>query len=132
MSIFTYYVIGNLLQNERPNIDIIKTPSSSMLFIRSQRGAAMLVQNGYIYRCQQYSNPRSYWICINHDKTHSSEKCLSRLVYKSNELIRSSMHTHSPHWKRLQNQTFEYKNLNDDDIEMFLKGRLKSKRLYYN
>lgn len=100
------------------------------MFIRSQRGAAMLVQNGYIYRCQQFSNPRSYWICINHDKSSQHEKCLARIVYKYNELVRSSSHTHGPHWKRLQNQSFEFKNLEDDDREDFLKGRQKNNKLF--
>lgn len=104
-------------------IDVHNRSSRCLMFIRSQRGAAMLVQNGYIYRCQQYTNPRSYWICINHDKSDLSQKCLARIVYKSNVLVKSSSHTHPPHWKRLQNHSYEFKNLNDDDIEMFLKRR---------
>lgn len=41
-----------------------KGSNSCWPFIRSQRGAPLIIRMDYVYRCERKIGPRSYWLCI--------------------------------------------------------------------
>ena len=91
--------------------------SEQLEFIRSQRGAPLMVYQGFVYRCERVAGAKSYWLCVSYKKM----KCTARLIYEGNQLLKTTMHTHETEWKRVQNSTIELKSLEDDDMGEWLK-----------
>lgn len=106
----------------QPQIYIkIKKPTNkaeNLEFIRSQRGAPLLVNDGFIYRCERMTPCRSYWLCIGY-KRH---KCNGRIICQGNEVVKCTFHIHNQEWQRVQKSVIEYKNLNGVDRDEFLRG----------
>lgn len=92
--------------------------AESLKFIRSQRGAPLLVYDGFIYRCERMTPCRSYWLCIGY-KRH---KCNGRIICQGNEVVKCTFHIHNQEWQRVQKSVIEYKNLDGVDRDEFLRG----------
>lgn len=109
-------------QQSQPQIYIkIKKPTikaENLGFIRSQRGAPLLVHDGFIYRCERMTPCRSYWLCIGY-KRH---KCNGRIICQGNEVVKCTFHIHNQEWQRVHKSVIEYKNLNGVDRDEFLRG----------
>ena len=91
-------------------------------FIRSQRSAPLLLQAGFVYRCERKLNSRTYWLCIR----YKGHKCNARLILNGNQLYKSTDHNH-PVDERASDSNIEYKNLDDNDVDEWLKGTPKQK-----
>lgn len=91
--------------------------SEQLEFIRSQRGAPLMVHQGFIYRCERVIGVKSYWLCVSYKRM----KCTARLIYEGNQLLKTTMHVHEADWKRVQNSTIEMKSLEDSDMAEWLK-----------
>lgn len=91
-------------------------------FIRSQRGAPLLLQSGFVYRCERKINSRTYWLCIR----YKGLKCNARLILNGNQLYKSTEHNHAVD-ERATESNVELKNLEGDDVDEWLKGTPKLK-----
>lgn len=101
-------------------VKIIKPPAvdQSMTFIRSQRGAPLLVRDGFIYRCERNSSARTYWLCTGYKRY----KCNGRIICQGNEIVKCTYHIHAPEWSRIRKSTIESCDMNVIDANDFIRG----------
>lgn len=85
-------------------------------FIRSQRGAPLLTQHGFVYRCERHTDERSYWLCIRYKNLH----CSGRLICQGNDVVKFTDHNHGQDWTRIDRTVIEYKSLTHPHIDEFL------------
>lgn len=86
-------------------------------FIRSQRGAPLIIHSGSVYRCERKIGNKTYWLCIR----YKGHKCNARLIIRGNTLLKSTDHNHATD-ERSAEQNIEEKNLADNDIDEWIKG----------
>lgn len=122
MTNFLFFLLYFILDMDESIEDKQSNESYRLSFIRSQRNAPLLVQDGYIYRCERFNDRRSYWLCICYKKF----KCNGRLICEYNDIIKSTTHVHEVEPKRLIGASIEYKNLHDEDSKEYLKGLKKA------
>lgn len=91
-------------------------------FIRSQRGAPLLVHTGFVYRHERKINDRTYWLCIR----YKGLNCNSRIILNGNQLRKATEHNHNRDDRSSEN-SLEYKDLEDSDIDEWIKGSSKTK-----
>lgn len=91
---------------------------ANLSFIRSQRGAPLLVRDGFIYRCERNLSSRTYWLCTGY-KRH---KCNGRIICQGNEIVKSSYHIHAPDWARINKSTIEFRDMSADYADDFIRG----------
>lgn len=97
--------------------DRLEQKKSSWPFIRSQRGAPLIVRMNYVYRCERRIGPKTYWLCIR----YKGHKCNARLILTGNKMCKETEHNHeSDH--RSSEEEYDFKNLEDDDIDEWMKG----------
>jgi hypothetical protein len=89
-------------------------------FIRSQRGAPLLVYSNFIYRCERKISARTYWLCIR----YKGHRCNARLIINGNSVCKETEHNHGADNRSNESQV-ELKNLQDDDVDEWLKGSPK-------
>lgn len=87
-------------------------------FIRSQRGAPLIVHDGFVYRCERKIESRTYWLCIR----YKGHKCNARLILTGNRVHKATDHNHMKD-DRSNETEIELKDLNDADVETWLKGK---------
>lgn len=88
-------------------------------FIRSQRGAPLIVHSEFVYRCERKIAQRTYWLCIR----YKSHKCNGRLILHGNAINKATNHNHQIDERANDHQkNFEYKSLEDDDVDEWIKG----------
>ena len=87
-------------------------------FIRSQRGAPLLVHSGFVYRCERKISNKTYWLCLNYKKT----KCNGRMILEGNQINKMTEHNHSID-KRSTEGNIELKNLDDEDVDLWIKAQ---------
>lgn len=93
--------------------------SQGWTFIRSQRGAPLIIHSEFVYRCERKIAQRTYWLCIR----YKSHKCNGRLILTGNAIHKESHHNHPIDERANDTQKhFEYKNLEDEDVEEWIKG----------
>lgn len=101
--------------------DEVQDPDGPLVwaFIRSQRGAPLVVHSDFVYRCERKIVQRTYWLCIR----YKSHKCNARLILNGNVIHKATNHNH-PVDERAndQHRNLEYKSLDDDDVEEWIKG----------
>lgn len=90
-------------------------------FIRSQRGAPLIMHSGFVYRCERKINSRTYWLCIR----YKGHKCNARLILNGNAINKATDHNHSID-ERANESNVELKNLDDSDVAEWIKGTSKS------
>jgi len=95
-------------------------------FIRSQRGAPLLVNDGFVYRCERKIGRKSYWLCLSYKK--GQHKCNARLILLGNSVTKETGHTHAAD-KRAKEGQIESKSLDDDDVEVWLKNVTSSSKI---
>lgn len=88
-------------------------------FVRSQRGAPLLIHSGFVYRCERKVANRTYWLCMQYKQQY---KCNARIILEGNTLNKATEHNH-PLDNRSNCENLEYKNLEDDDIDKWMKNR---------
>lgn len=94
----------------------------SLAFIRSQRGAPLLVNDGFVYRCERKSSKRTYWLCVGY-KRH---KCNARIICEGNRFVKATMHyNHGAEADRIERGLVEYRSLASTDRNDFLNSVLK-------
>lgn len=86
-------------------------------FIRSQRGAPFLIHSGFAYRCERKIGTKTYWLCLQYKRT----KCNGRMIFDGNAIVKSTAHNHSTDNRANYSSNIEYKSLEDDDIEKWIK-----------
>lgn len=89
-------------------------------FIRSQRGAPLIVHRDFIYRCERKISKRTYWLCIR----YKGHKCNARLILNGNAICKETEHNHGTDG-RASDANIEFKNLEDSDVGVWVKGLLK-------
>ena len=89
-------------------------------FLRSQRGAPLIVHSGYVYRNERKSGIRTYWLCIR----YKGKKCNARLILNGNTINKATSHNHTMDDRACETHV-EWKNLEDDDLDTWLKGLKK-------
>lgn len=94
--------------------------TTSWSFIRSQRGAPLIMHSGFVYRCERKINSRTYWLCIR----YKGQKCNARLILNGNVINKATEHNH-PVDERSNESNVELKNLEDFDVEEWIKGTSK-------
>lgn len=87
-------------------------------FMRSQRGAPFLIHSGYVFRCERQIGKKTYWLCLQYKRT----KCNARLILDGNSISKSTEHNHRSDPKASYSN-IEYKNLEDDDVETWIKSK---------
>lgn len=89
-----------------------------LAFIRSQRGAPLLVNAGFVYRCERKSATRTYWLCVGYKRF----KCNARIICEGNRHVKRTMHySHIPETDRIEKAAqLEYHHLDGDDRDAFL------------
>lgn len=90
----------------------------SWTFLPSQRGAPLLIHSNYLYRCERKINNRLYWLCVNYKKS----KCNARVILEGNILCKSTEHNHRADNRTNDVSKIRSKNLDDDDIDEWLKS----------
>lgn len=98
------------------NKHIVGDMKGFLSFIRSQRGAPLLTQHGFVYRCERHSGERSYWLCIRYKNLH----CGGRLICQGNDVVKFTDHNHGQDWTRIDRTVIEYKSLTHPYIDEFL------------
>lgn len=91
-------------------------------FLRSQRGAPLILHCGFVYRCERQISRRTYWLCIR----YKGHKCNSRLILSGNNIIKETSHNHLSD-ERSNELNIEFKNLDDQDVPEWIKGLVKLK-----
>ncbi|CRK91978.1 CLUMA_CG005563, isoform E [Clunio marinus] len=86
-------------------------------FIRSQRGAPLILHSGFIYRCERKIASRTYWLCIR----YKGLKCNARLILKGNNVCKETDHNHQVD-ERAVEVNVEFKNLNDSNLDEWFKA----------
>lgn len=86
-------------------------------FMKSQRGAPLIVYNGFVYRCERKISNKTYWLCIR----YKGQKCKARLILRGNEIIKQTNHNHKVD-NPSSNFDLEMKNLEDCDVDEWIKG----------
>lgn len=88
-----------------------------LTFIRSQRGAPLLVHDGYVYRCERKSAKRTYWLCVGYKRF----KCNARIICEGNRFVKATVHyNHDADADRIERGLVEYRSLADADRNAFL------------
>lgn len=89
-----------------------------LAFIRSQRGAPLLVNAGFVYRCERKSATRTYWLCVGYKRF----KCNARIICEGNRHVKRTTHySHMAETDRLEKASqLEYHRLDGDDRDEFL------------
>lgn len=88
-------------------------------FLKSQRGAPLLVCSGFVHRCERRIRDKTYWLCIRY-KGHN---CRARLILRGNEVIKQTAHNHKIDHRCAKGDLF-MKNLEDQDIAEWIKGAM--------
>uniref|UniRef100_A0A1B0CAM1 FLYWCH-type domain-containing protein n=1 Tax=Lutzomyia longipalpis TaxID=7200 RepID=A0A1B0CAM1_LUTLO len=83
------------------------------MFLRSQRNAALLTRNNFVYRCERFQRRKSYWLCLNYKTDH----CNARLIFDGDLIVKETIHNHVPDFSRFKKAVYEYKSFTDDDIK---------------
>lgn len=90
-------------------------------FVRNIRNNRCLYYFGYVFRCDKFKKNKKTasmgWRCLTHKKTG----CKSRLIFLGNKLIKETPHNHESDYQLRAHSLVEYKSLEDDDIEDWLK-----------
>ncbi|XP_055695336.1 modifier of mdg4-like isoform X15 [Lutzomyia longipalpis] len=86
------------------------------MFLRSQRNAALLTRNNFVYRCERFQRRKSYWLCLNYKTDH----CNARLIFDGDLIVKETIHNHVPDFSRFKKAVYEYKSFTDDDIKAFI------------
>jgi hypothetical protein len=89
-------------------------------FLRSQRGAPLILHSGFVYRCERQISRRTYWLCIR----YKGHKCNARLILSGNGIVKATAHNHEPD-QRANESNVEFKNLDDADVTDWIKGIVK-------
>lgn len=89
-------------------------------FMRSQRGAPLILHSGFVYRCERQISSRTYWLCIR----YKGHKCNARLILSGNNVAKATSHNHAPD-ERANEANVELKNLEDSDVPQWIKGLVK-------
>jgi FLYWCH zinc finger domain len=94
-------------------------------FMRSQRGAPLLIYQEHVYRCERVREGRSYWLCIHYKHSH----CTGRVILQGNNVVKESAHNHPLSTKCMENHQLEYKSLDNlkEATEWLLNFTPKSK-----
>jgi FLYWCH zinc finger domain len=92
-------------------------------FIRSQRGAPLIIRSDYVYRCERKIGSKTYWLCIR----YKGHKCNARLILTGNQICKETEHNHVSD-NRSSEEELELKNLEDDDIDDWIKGNNMPKK----
>lgn len=86
--------------------------------MKSQRGAPLIVCQGFVYRCERKISNKTYWLCIR----YKGHKCKARLILRGNEVVKQTSHNHkSDH--RASKSDLVMKDLDDPDVDEWIKGR---------
>lgn len=91
-------------------------------FLRSQRGAPLILHSGFVYRCERQINRRTYWLCIR----YKGHKCNARLILSGNNVNKATDHNHAPD-ERANESNVELKSLEDDDMPEWIRVNPKLK-----
>lgn len=102
--------------DSRPQADVVPVWS----FIRSQRGAPLILYEGFVYRCERKISTRTYWLCTK----YKGYKCNARLILNGNCVSKATDHNHAQD-ERANEASTELKNLDDDDVDDWLKATPK-------
>lgn len=84
-------------------------------FIRSQRGAPLILHSNFVYRCERKIQSKTYWLCIRYKR----DKCNGRLIIKGNRITKETTHSHDVD-ERANDKNVELKSLEDDDLDNWL------------
>lgn len=87
--------------------------------MRSQRNAPLIIFDGFVYRCERKIRKKTYWLCI----CYKSHKCTARLIINGNDLLKKTSHKHTNDTRPLSTNLIESKNLEDDDVDDWIKGK---------
>lgn len=96
----------------------VETHKVSWPFIRSQRGAPLLIHSNYLYRCERKINKRFYWLCLGYKKS----KCTARIILEGNALCKITPHNHQADSRAIDTRLV-LKNLEDSDIDEWMKSK---------
>lgn len=91
-------------------------------FLRSQRGAPLILHSGFVYRCERQIAKRTYWLCIR----YKGHKCNARLILSGNNVSKATDHNHAVD-ERANETSVELKSLDDSDVSEWIKGNVKHK-----
>lgn len=86
-------------------------------FLKSQRGAPLLICSGFVHRCERKIRDKTYWLCIR----YKGIRCTARLILRGNEVIKQTPHNHKSDHRALKGDVFT-KDLEDGDVDEWLKG----------
>lgn len=84
-------------------------------FIRSQRGAPLIVYSNFVFRCERKIQAKTYWLCIRYKR----DKCNGRLILDGNRIAKETNHVHECD-DRANDKSIELKSLEDDDLDNWL------------
>lgn len=91
--------------------------ADKLAFIRSQRGAPLLVHDEFVYRCERKSSTRTYWLCVGYKRF----KCNARIICEGNRHIKCTTHySHGADRDRIQKGQLEYHSMSEADRDVFL------------
>ncbi|KFB53271.1 AGAP003439-PN-like protein [Anopheles sinensis] len=93
-------------------------------FIRSQRGAPLLVKDNFIYRCERTRGNRSYWLCVR----YKSYKCTGRIICQGNAVMKQTGHTHQTDHARLAQSTKVVYDLTKINLTSWIKAAANQQR----
>ncbi|XP_050084771.1 modifier of mdg4-like isoform X10 [Anopheles aquasalis] len=110
--------------NEQTSQDKADKTAGGHLCIRSQRGAPLLMRDGFIYRCERQREIRTYWLCIRYKKVH----CTGRLICDGNEVLKETIHCHPREDRRLAMSDIVPINLEVEKISAFSEPRASRTR----
>ncbi|XP_035777038.1 modifier of mdg4-like isoform X20 [Anopheles albimanus] len=105
--------------NEQASQDKANKCTGGHLCIRSQRGAPLLMRDGFIYRCERQREIRTYWLCIRYKTLH----CKGRLICDGNEVLKETIHCHPREHRRLAMSEIVPINLSTEKIATFSEPR---------
>lgn len=114
---FSLILITELIS--RLVLDFGKTlkKTSPWSFLKSQRGAPLLICNQFVYRCERKIMSKTYWLCIRYKGHH----CNARVILRGNEIVKKTAHNHVADQRSTIGE-IEIKDLEDDDVNQWLKG----------
>lgn len=99
----------------------VETQKESWPFIRSQRGAPLLIHTNFLYRCERKVNKRFYWLCLGYKKS----KCTARIILDGNTICKITSHNHEADPRAIEIKKIEHKNLEDYDIDEWMRSNAK-------
>ncbi|XP_058130350.1 modifier of mdg4-like isoform X11 [Anopheles coustani] len=115
-------------ESEPPHITEHQTQTEVVIggraFIRSQRGAPLLVKDSFIYRCERTRGNRSYWLCVR----YKSHKCTGRIICQGNAVLKQTGHTHQIDHARLAQSTKVVYDLTKINLTSWIKAAANQQR----